>query len=49
MSKEFKRFSRECWKRPFGFVVIDLTSKRDEGKYRCKFDEFYICHEEPHL
>ena len=43
MSKEeFKKFCRECWKRPHGFAVIDLTSKKDAGKYRDGFDNFFI-------
>ena len=35
MSKEeFRRFCRKCWEEPHGFAVIDLTSKKDVGKYR---------------
>ena len=41
MSKEeFRRFCRECWKKTYGFAVIDLTSKKDAGKYRGGFDNF---------
>ena len=40
--EEFYSFCKKCWARFFGFVVIDLDSLRDEGKYRCGFDEFYI-------
>ena len=39
---EFLRFCNSCWSRPFGFVVLDLDSQRDKGKYRCGLDEFYI-------
>ena len=27
--EEFRKFCRECWKKPHGFAVIDLTSKKD--------------------
>ena len=39
---EFKSFCKKCWSKPYGFVVIDLSSPRDEGKYRYKFDTFYL-------
>ena len=43
MSKEeFRKFCDECWKKPHGFAVIDLTSKKDAGKYRGGFDNFFI-------
>ena len=43
MSKDdFRKFCYECWSKPFGFVVIDLTSKKNEGKYRQGFDNFFI-------
>jgi len=35
MSKdEFRNFYKEAWKKPHGFVVIDLTSDISNGKYR---------------
>ena len=40
--KEFRKFCRKCWEKLHGFAVIDLTSKKDEGKYRAGFDNFYI-------
>ena len=41
--EEFRRFCKTCWDRlPHGFVVIDLTSKKDNGKYRHGFDNFFI-------
>ena len=40
--KEFREFCRKCWEKPFSFVVIDLSSKKDEGKYRHGFDNFFI-------
>ena len=43
MSKEeFRRFCRKCWKKTYSFAVIDLTSKKDAGKYRGGFDNFFI-------
>jgi hypothetical protein len=39
---EFKRLCRTAWDRPYGFVVIDLSSKKNNGKYRSGFDNFYI-------
>ena len=26
---EFRKFCRECWKKTYGFAVIDLTSKKE--------------------
>ena len=43
MSKdEFRDFCKKAWEEPHGFVVIDLTSKKNDGKYRSGFDTFYI-------
>jgi hypothetical protein len=43
MSKdEFRKLCKYAWDQPHGFVVIDLTSKKHNGKYRCGFDNFYI-------
>ena len=39
---EFRKFCYKCWSKPFGFAVIDLTSKKNEGKYRQGFDNFFI-------
>jgi len=39
---EFYEFCQQCWAEPYGFCVIDLTSKPFDGKYRCGFDRFYI-------
>ena len=36
----FRKFCRECWKKPYGFAVIDLTSEKDAGKYRSRLDNF---------
>ena len=40
--EEFRKFCRECWKKPYGFAAIDLTSKKDAGKYRSGLDNFFI-------
>ena len=40
--EEFKKFCKHCWSQPHGFVVIDLSSKKDYGKYRSGLDDFYI-------
>lgn len=38
---EFSRFCHHCWEQPYGFAVIDQSSKGFNGKYRCGFDRFY--------
>ena len=40
--KSSEDFVVKCWEKPHGFVVIDLTSKKDAGKYRDGFDNFFI-------
>ena len=43
MSKEeFRKFCYKSWEKPYSFAVIDLTSRRDAGKYRDGLDNFYI-------
>ena len=43
MSKEeFKDLCKTVWKDPHGFVVIDLSSIKNEGKYRRGLDDFYM-------
>jgi hypothetical protein len=43
MSKEdFRKLCKAAWERAHGFLVIDLTNKKNDGKYRCGFDVFYI-------
>lgn len=39
---EFKKLCKVAWSQPHGFVVIDLSSKKNAGKYRSGFDHFYI-------
>ena len=40
--EEFRSLCKEAWKKPHGFVVIDLTSDPLNGKYRKGIDEFFI-------
>ena len=40
--EEFRNFCKKCWEKPHGFAVTDLTSKKDSGKYRSGFDNFFI-------
>ena len=40
--EEFKKFCSKCWEKPHGFAVIDPTSKKETGKYREGFDNFFI-------
>jgi len=43
MTKEqFKKLCKTAWSKPHNFVVIDLTSPKNCGKYRFGFDNFYI-------
>ena len=40
--EEFRKFCEYCWSQPNGFAVIDLSSKKNHGKYRSGFDNFYF-------
>jgi hypothetical protein len=39
---EFRNLCKRAWRQPHGFVTIDLTSDKRNGKYRVGFDLFYI-------
>ena len=39
---EFAEFCNQGWETRYGFIVIDLTSKKNNGKYRHSFDTFYF-------
>ena len=41
-NEEFRKFCKKCWEKPHGFAVIDLTSKKETGKNREGFDNFFI-------
>lgn len=38
--KQFQRFCLECWKEKYGFVVIDLDSDVNNGRYRNGFSKY---------
>ena len=40
--EEFRKFCNKYWESPYGFAVIDLTSKKETGKYREGLDNFFI-------
>jgi len=40
--EEFRNLCKTAWNKPHSFVVIDLSSKKNEGKYRRGLDDFYI-------
>jgi len=40
--KEFKKLCKTVWSKPYGFIVIDLSSTKDNGKYRSGFNHFYF-------
>ena len=42
MTKEFRNLCKIAWEKPYGFVVVYLTSNKDNGKYRIGLDTFYI-------
>jgi hypothetical protein len=37
---EFSSICSDCWNQDYGFITIDLTRKRDDGKYRNKIKDF---------
>ena len=40
--EEFRQLCKTAWEKQHGFVIIDLSSKKHNGKYRSDLDEFYI-------
>ena len=40
--EEFRKFCRKCWEKLHSFAVIDLTSKKDAGKYRHGFNNIFM-------
>ena len=40
--EEFRQLCKTVWEKQYGFVIIDLSSKNTNGKYRSGLDEFYI-------
>ena len=39
--EQFDALCDRCWAEPYGFMTIDLTSPKADGKYRCKLEDFY--------
>jgi len=43
MTKDkFRYLCKKAWEKPHGFVVIDLSSEKNNGKYRRGLDDFFI-------
>ena len=40
--EEFRQLCKTAWEKQHGFVIIDLSSKKHNGKYRSGLDELYI-------
>ena len=40
--EEFRELCKTAWEKQHGVVIIDLSSKKDNGKYRSGLDEFYV-------
>ena len=40
--EEFRHLCKVAWEKQHGFVIIDLSSTKHNGKYRSGLDEFYI-------
>ena len=40
--EEFRQLCKTAGEKQHGFVIIDLSSKKHDGKYRSGLDEFYI-------
>ena len=40
--KEFKQFCHEVWNDGYNFITIDLTKKKNDGKYRRNLNTLYL-------
>ena len=40
--EEFRQLCKTAWEKQHGFLIIDLSNTKHNGKYRCALDEFYI-------
>lgn len=38
--EKFRAFCHECWREKYGFIVIDLDSEANKGRYRKGFNSF---------
>ena len=41
-TEEFRQLCKAAWEKLHGFVIIDLSSKKHNGKYKSGLEEFYI-------
>lgn len=39
---QFQQFCFECWREQYGFVVIDMDSEVDQGRYRKGFSDYLL-------
>lgn len=39
---DFEKFCQEVWRQKYGFVVIDLDSEPNNGRYRRNFNDFLV-------
>ena len=40
--KEFKQFCHDVWNDDYNFITIDLTKKKNDGKYRKNLNTLYL-------
>ena len=40
--EEVRQLCKTAWEKQHEFVIIDLSSKKQDDKYRSGLDEFYI-------
>ena len=38
---DFRQLCKAAWEKQHGFVIVDLSSKKHNGRYRSGLDEFY--------
>ena len=41
-TEEFRQLSKTAWEKQHGFVIIDVSSKKHNGKYWSGLDEIYM-------
>jgi hypothetical protein len=39
---DFSSICSDCWNQEYGFITIDLTRKKNDGKYRKKIKDFIV-------
>ena len=45
--KEYKYFINTVWEEDYNFITIDLTKKKNDGKYRKNLDTIFIPSSDP--